>query len=686
MNLLFNYYPVTLERPGIRPELLELDQVTVAGALTEVAQRELAKVAPFAELAYRTLHDEAYVRSLLIRPAMAETILTRDRMKKTHGKWFEHTKKLKSWSVLADADTLPAIRERKFQARLISSSYFAVSKSNGLARSIFGGAALSRLFLRPPPVNLPSLPFVLGLLCKHLRGKKFFMISCDLRHYFHQIAISLLLAEFFTIYICGLVLAFIVLPMGWSYSPRCAQSFAWSALLALASYDNGLATAAASFLACKPEHPPAFLFLHNRNNEIVGLLLVWYDNFVAWCTDEKIVNGLNSTFNEMTRRFGFVWGERHSWPPRMLSNAPLCASNESGRGELIDPLPTDTIGIALGLQFAMKVKRGRTEPDHHIVWRLKPKTSAKAQRLLQVRNWDCRSLAGVIGSRIWQVYASTSSLATIGDLLDLSSKVGVCAHNASWNAQYILGPDEEKIVAIAIDHIIRNPWFPSTNLVLHESCHSNIFLASDATKKHGAWVRYESRYKRADYHRWPWTAEELFESIFLLELRAAVAAIMTNGVANSIVVIVIDNTAAAAVLRLRYSSTKKGREIIARLDAFVQEHSILLVVAGIAGEDNDSDTPSRFAFPPWSAERLTKTWDTAHRALLGCERVRLNPEACPFTHSRELADREDTPDRDALEDGDCESLNNAVMALNTATDLTELESVESREILEAPSP
>ena len=125
----------------------------------------------------------------------------------------------------------------------------------------------------------------------------------------------------------------------------------------------------------------------------------------------------------MKRRFGFVWGKRNLWTPPALCKALHEPNSFAHASTGVEDTPDEEIGVALGLQFALKMKRGRNEPIHHLEWRLRPKTSLKAVSLRNISTWDCRAIAGVIGSRIWQVYASGHSFSSISHLLDLSARV-----------------------------------------------------------------------------------------------------------------------------------------------------------------------------------------------------------------------------------------------------------------------
>jgi hypothetical protein len=179
-------------------------------------------------------------------------------------------------------------------------------------------------------------------------------------------------------------------------------------------------------------------------------------------------------------------------------------------------------------------------------------------------------------------------------------------------------------------------------------------------------VRYTAADFRHEWRNWSWPENLAAESIFLLELRAAIDGIKANAVADGVLIIILDNTAAAAVLRAFYSSTAKGRELVADLHSFLTRLNVFLLVAGIAGVDNDADSPTRgdMEKPNWCDKRLMATWETGVRALTGCERLRLNPVA------RQIG-REDQR-KGAIEneeDVSCEALTSAIDGLMRDTSL-----------------
>ena len=672
LSIMFLYspYPVKLSSLDDRPWLLPLDTISVARSLTVESQRTLSSAAPFGALAFRTLHEPEYLKSLMKKPELFDAKVSQPYVK-TRAVWQNHISHLQAWNVLEKTFCPP---------RICVSRYFAVPKNKGdkmMARSIFSGAHLSSFFVRPPPVNLPALPLMLLHLQELTRGKRIFMISCDLRHFFHQIEVGVHLYAIFTIFICGLLLSFVVLPMGWSYSPRIAQCYSWCALFLEASADNGLIISVTDFLKNSPEHPPGFLLLHNHQGAAVGLIVIWYDNFIAWSTDEKIASSLMATMHNIRRRFNLIWGEKKLWSPKQLAKSLLAPATD----EIETPdEEAEKVGVALGLQFAWRAKRGREEDASCLLWRMKPKTARKAAQFRNLVVWSCRQIAALIGSRLWQVYASGQSFVHVAELLDLSSRVGTHASRNSWSSQFALSVDDMKELHTAIDKLTKNPWLPELPMtsVSFQNLDRVCFLASDATKTCGAWVRYH-RGSRVNWCRWSWSSE-LGDSIFLLELRAAVNAIKTHleQCRDGIMVIILDNTAAAAVLRSRYSKTQAGKELMLELDTLLTSYNIFLIVSGIPGIENDADTPSREENPVWNPIRLEKTWENAQRSLTGCERIRLNPTACWHSHILDEKEREvPTESSDGqetqmmeFEDEDCRDLITAVSAFRNETDLS----------------
>ncbi len=621
MFLGYSTYPAEMGIAGGSVKKAELDEVTVAGSLTKELQRSLATRFRFAVDAYHTLHCEEFLTSLLIDPASATRPVA---IKDSDSRFKDHILKLVKWKVMG-------IAQVGFVPSVAMSTYFEILKSNGMARTIFGGRELSSFFRRPPPVCLPSLPLVLALLSELMRGRKFFFLAADQRHFFHQIQIGDV-TRFFSLCCCGVVYVMLVLAMGFSYSPRIAQCYAWAGLLACADDENGLKSASEEMRTS--EHPPAFVYLESSNKTRLGLCFIWYDNFLFFCTCQKMSSALSRTLDRMQREWRMIWGEKKLWHPQHLSQD--AADIDISRG------------VALGIQFATSTKRGRNDEPHHLVWRLKPKTAAKAVEMLQkleekTLSWTCKEVAGVIGSCIWHTYITGRPFTTIHDALELSSRVGKHAQRHRWGSSFSFADSDRNVLREALTALKENRWIGST---ASHDWESIIVVASDATLKRGAWVRLLGSNVRGEWKNWPWLEQEgqdiaLEEdelisscSIFLLELRAAIQGIMANGKRDCVLLIIIDNTAAAATLRNMYSPTLVGRDLISTLYQYLTTMNIRLIVVGIPGLLNDADAPTRGlrASPAWSATRLEASWKTAADALRGVEKSRLNTSPCGGSH------------------------------------------------------
>ena len=203
----------------IKVSSFSLDPILCAGVITRDIQKELADFTPFSRHAYRLINDQEFFVSHLIDPSSAQEPVPRSSWKRTKSCWRSHISgkhaSLKSAGIVVETT----------KAFLTVSTYFAIAKScSHLARSIFAGGKLSRLFIRPPSVNLPQLPLVLRIMAEIVpMGEGAYMLCSDVRHYFHEIAVGEDIQPFFTIFSCNQLLMFKTLVMGWSYSPRVAQ-------------------------------------------------------------------------------------------------------------------------------------------------------------------------------------------------------------------------------------------------------------------------------------------------------------------------------------------------------------------------------------------------------------------------------------------------------------------------------
>lgn len=647
-SFIYAVYPISLDSVAVDVSKVKLDAITVAKSLSLDIQKELAQFAPFAQHAYNITNDGSFFRGLF-KSEPKEVDITRNRFCKTRARWLQHIVDLQRFDVLIQLTVAPMG---------VVSRYFAVPKSNGLARSIFSGGHLSRLCLRPPGVNLPMLPQMLRIMAALCTKGQIYILLGDLRHYFHQIEISPDISRFFSIFCCNVMYGYAVLPMGFSYSPRIAQCFAWAALLSLASTKNGLSRAASEIKGVF-DHPPSFVMLHDENNVECGVVFIWYDNFTVCCLSKSMTVELSKTFSDMQTKYKMQWGSKNLFHPTHL--------NKNSE---------DKPCAVLGLQLAVVQIRARDAQGPALIWRLKPDTAKKAETMMQELTLNrtsigCKSVAGIIGSAVWQCYSRCEPLTKIHDGLMIASEAGKLAAKSGWNAKLSLSEEQHTTLSNLLNTIKRNPW--TDPQVFHTEGEIRI-VSTDAALRFGCYTWILSDSIRKDWDNWEWSTDESLESIFLLELRAAVRAILALAPRHGTLVIIIDNTSAAAVLRKWYSSTRKGRELADVAWKHLNDIGCSLVVAGIASEDNDADSGTRtdtcrFVKDPetkWSSHRLRASWETATRELKGIGRKGFNPKTCPVSHWVEETELRNDEDDDECE---FENANSEVTNLMTETAL-----------------
>jgi hypothetical protein len=158
------------------------------------------------------------------------------------------------------------------------STYFSVPKTKEVARSVFNGKRLSKLFRRPPPVNIPEVRQTtrrlveLGRRASSRRRLQGF--TADIRHWFHQIPVEEEVSRYFGVCMGEDWFEWRALPMGWSYSPFICQCMAWTAILHIdnpSSNEDGLMKARQSLRG--EQSPPQYVTLYYDAGEDVGLSL-----------------------------------------------------------------------------------------------------------------------------------------------------------------------------------------------------------------------------------------------------------------------------------------------------------------------------------------------------------------------------------------------------------------------------
>ena len=159
-------------------------------------------------------------------------------------------------------------------------SYFSVPKDESVDRAIFNGRSISKLFEKPPSVNLVRLPVLLQILHKLTEKnpqQTVFVATGDFRHWFHQLKNGEL-ERFFGIAIAGAYYLWTTWPMGFSWSPFAAQTCAWLILI-----DNLMEFVVTDFL--NDAELPSVIPLAGGME--CGFIVVYYDNYLIATTDQQ---------------------------------------------------------------------------------------------------------------------------------------------------------------------------------------------------------------------------------------------------------------------------------------------------------------------------------------------------------------------------------------------------------------
>ena len=512
-------------------------------------------------------------------------------------------------------------KENRGKLRCLS-TYFEVPKERFgtlFARIIFNGRSLSEKTIPPEVVNLPEIPDFLDAMARlhqdynRHRQRKVIpsVLSADLRHWFHEIPVSVELSSYFGIAFDDghdETYRWRTLPMGWSHSPRIAQCLSWGLILQPWKDKNGKIFFPPCLERARTElkdakNPPAWIYLYNESGEETGIMTVWYDNVICAVWNNDQAGQLTKHLHNASRVTNCQWKEINIWSP----------------GELMKDTIVDGAGVFLGIQLAFSMeKRSRTcnDPETKLLWRHAPKKLSKwfdvANRL---KSKPCRrDVASGIGLLVWNNYISLTPLLRISTFLNLcktNAPGSVKPHlvKAAWlEATTISADDLNSLQQALIDVARTNEWrggrcMPENDVI--------ISAASDASDDFGGWVLFSKTGNiiPGETRSVTWHADFVKAHIFLKELMAGVLTvehIVKQYPSVQKIQLAVDNTAAAFCLRRMYSNNHNAVELLTRLDKLITE-KVLLKIVTVRGVDNAADCPSRRV--PLDPIRNLATWN-----------------------------------------------------------------------------
>ena len=506
-----------------------------------------------------------------------EKILVPTEINTSSSKWSNHINALVEYRVL---------REVHLKEVLHTSRYFAVSKSGGVARTIFNGRVFSKKCYPPRTVNLMPIDDLIRKVAQITQdGKKLSVVIADIRHWFHQLWVTR--NEYFGICCDGKYYLWDALPMGWSHSPRISQCIAWGIILFVESNERRMFSTPVSTV-----DPPQFLSVL-QNDEEVGFITLLYDNIGMFCVSddiaEKVKNRLDRNFERFKVKLKY---NRHYSAKRMNVNSPLFDGP-----------------IHLGVQYSCICRVRKT----FVGWRHDPaKCDGWRSALLNSPVCTSVSIARAIGIIIWDATISLKPLCRLGAILAILSRVAKLTEptRIAWRlTTHTLNDDERASINLVLSEVLANAWRFNSTTVCDADTHA--FLATDAcTSKGWGFVHLSETGKIVQHASFAWKNDNVFGNvIFVQEIAAAVWALEIVCEANpriKRVTLVVDNVAAYYCIRRWYSNNHIACTLLSRSFEKMSTLNVAVDVMPILGSKNVADGPSRLERP--LDVRREETW------------------------------------------------------------------------------
>lgn len=479
----------------------------------------------------------------------------------TGKKWLAHLEGLLATPILSTSER----RHAKFLCK-----YFAVMKSNGLARTIFNGRSFGRYMDPPMPINLPSIAEMLRVLSHFTKDKKIYCTVGDFRHYFHQFSLLDSIAQYFTLAteeVKGAPLKFFRwnrLPMGWQNSPVIAQSCGLAMILdtlARLGYDISKYREAQS--------PPSYIEAM-VDGKVHGVIFLWVDNVLAVFGDAKENSDFYKAFR--TNAADTYHLQLKEWK---------CVENGN---------PT-----YLNIEFKIlaKVKRGRTRRILH--WRHSQEKLDKWAARQEPHT--CREWANRIGVLLWQHTISMQPLLLFSEMIDILRRVAVTSRSPikRWDADFDPVPTDRILLVERQKLMQENEWHSLTD----PECSQKLFAASDASDLGWGYIVWNDKKERllpGGKSRGPFEEHMADTHIYFREMFAATLCVERICAEHpaSLVYLAVDNTAAAAAITRMYSTKQESMKFLHRIHRATKHAGIDLRVVTVTSAQNAADAPSRF--------------------------------------------------------------------------------------------
>jgi len=471
----------------------------------------------------------------------------------TGAEWGRHLRCLAKWGVL---------REEKDRSRLkFLCRYFAVPKTPTTMRSIFDGRPLCELCQSPPPVNIPDIPEILTRVQELAEQGRLETYTADIRHWFHQIPIKEGLGQFFGVECDGARYRYLVLPMGWSFSPWICQVLAWTIIMK--------AVSECVFLQLEGEWSadslPRFLKIRERSSgKVVAYIFLYYDNIGIFSISSPALTTLISRLEAAFGRANIAMKEH-----QRRSNAQLQTVDTAGQS-----------CHYLGLEMACSRLGSKR---FTLRWRHVPQKIEESIELPSHMDvMSPRFFAHVVGKVVWNYIARRQPLCYISDVLAGLGAAAKEARSSGWDR-----------------------WTMKVEASMYNRLREEWRLFKDNPWSHGSPLPQQLHLVAVDASSVGWgyvtlNMEEMH--IFILEVVALCSAVerMLDEGRRGRFLVAEDNSAARHDVNRMFTINVRANRAVRRLADRLRETASAVQIMGITSDDNAADSPSRLEpLDPW---------------------------------------------------------------------------------------
>jgi len=325
-------------------------------------------------------------------------------------------------------------------------------------------------------------------------------------------------------------------------------------------------------------------FHHSQEFIGGGLYLVaavWYDNVLIAVTDGDLASRIHAALLRVTQKAKVVWKHLQLWSNRSMN-----------RNSQEKP-------AYLGMTF-----RKTMNADHRVILEWQPSQKRREKWSLLARqvssSVSCLTIAKLVGVILWCKHISFIPLCRARHIIAILRRAAVAVRRRQdedttkddWSQELCLSEEEQGTLKMELQQCAADSWC-ALRLEAYPAMHVTTD-SSDDRRCHLVWDQnrqLERHLCEAAY----WPAGIVKATIFVKELAAATIAIerVCKESANRLIILSVDNSAAAGALRRLASPNLAGNELCCRVDRALTDASCRLAIVTVRSEHNPADTPTR---------------------------------------------------------------------------------------------